>query len=598
MSQEKKLNKRRLIISISIAVVIIASAITSILVYYYYEPPNQEGVSLSYIDITQDSDFTVKYNFPGSGTVLTPYIIENYQLNYSDGTAISIKDTTKNFIIRNCTLHNCQTGIVIMNVAPSTANITNSTFIQNEYGLVILSSDYANITQSIFHNNINGIYLADVDGVIFSENVCSGIQSNAFRAEYSNLGHFNNNEFTDENSAEIEFCYNWQIRENLDVSFTFGYGSFHQYYDNVFMNNGNVSVSCDLFYIANNNFNGELNVVQFNTIDSLLCVGNNFTNGGFDFTTDIRDSDYSPFLFEGNYVDNKPAIVFMNQENVSIDNSTFGQIFCFNCTNVDISSGNYANAVSAIFCYDSENVTITNNQIRWDTTVFDNTNGIITYNCANMTLVNNTITNYGRGLASTFAGDVLIEENSFSENIIGISIYIYYDLIIQDNNITNNDEGIRIYDLAYSDPCVLLRNNCSFNNDIGIMLEHVEEAEIRDNVITNNYIGLMLNVERGNVSENEINDNYGIGIYLYQSEDCFIFENTMNGNGLGIFLNSAYYSTIFWNEIINSTDYGIHMNGVSNYNDVYSNNFINNSLLYPSHSQAYDDGLLKHMTMG
>ncbi|MHA1503447.1 MAG: hypothetical protein ACTSSB_16570 [Candidatus Heimdallarchaeota archaeon] len=118
MSQEKKLNKRRLIISISIAVVIIASAITSILVYYYYEPPNQEGVSLSYIDITQDSDFTVKYNFPGSGTVLTPYIIENYQLNYSDGTAISIKDTTKNFIIRNCTLHNCQTGIVIMNVAP------------------------------------------------------------------------------------------------------------------------------------------------------------------------------------------------------------------------------------------------------------------------------------------------------------------------------------------------------------------------------------------------------------------------------------------------------------------------------------------------
>ncbi len=83
------------------------------------------------IVILNDYDFSEKYSFPGSGTAEDPFLIENYLFDDPDTTAIVIKDTTKHFIIRNCSISKLGQPLFISNIGFNTGILINNTFIED-----------------------------------------------------------------------------------------------------------------------------------------------------------------------------------------------------------------------------------------------------------------------------------------------------------------------------------------------------------------------------------------------------------------------------------------------------------------------------------
>ncbi|UCG04186.1 MAG: right-handed parallel beta-helix repeat-containing protein [Candidatus Heimdallarchaeota archaeon] len=117
-----------------------------------FDPPYGSG-----IEIYSDTDF-LKYSSSGTGTKADPYILSNYYLT-EELIGFSIEDTTKHFVITNCTIEINHKGIHIENVAPGTANIRGNTLIDGDWpraGITIHSSPGVNIS-----NN----FISDTGGV-------------------------------------------------------------------------------------------------------------------------------------------------------------------------------------------------------------------------------------------------------------------------------------------------------------------------------------------------------------------------------------------------------------------------------------------------
>ncbi len=108
------------------------------------------------IEIKNDKDFK-KYKFPGNGSVSNPYLIENLSIIRAKKRGISISNTSKYFVIRNCTLgYNLFNGINIQYIKNGTAKIyDNVCFGHSAEGINIVSSDYLEVyNNTCFDNKI------------------------------------------------------------------------------------------------------------------------------------------------------------------------------------------------------------------------------------------------------------------------------------------------------------------------------------------------------------------------------------------------------------------------------------------------------------
>ncbi len=128
----------------------------------------------SAIWIDSDSDF-ITYSFPGSGTEIDPYIIENYEIISSSDHGIYINSTTNYFVIRNSYVDAEEYGIYVSNVADETAAVINNTCYNNDNDGISLhysgSSIVANNTCN--NNNVYGIKLWFSGSSTVSNNTCN-----------------------------------------------------------------------------------------------------------------------------------------------------------------------------------------------------------------------------------------------------------------------------------------------------------------------------------------------------------------------------------------------------------------------------------------
>ncbi|NPD88745.1 MAG: hypothetical protein HGN29_08465 [Asgard group archaeon] len=135
---------------------------------------NPIDFSSSSIQIESDQDF-IDLDFPGSGTESDPYVIENYQI-VGDGinSGIEISNTTKHFLIKNCTIKYGLNGMFIEDVAPGTAQILENNITKNgKMGIWIESTIEAHIAKNEFIENfITGIRLENCSGCTIEENIC------------------------------------------------------------------------------------------------------------------------------------------------------------------------------------------------------------------------------------------------------------------------------------------------------------------------------------------------------------------------------------------------------------------------------------------
>jgi len=164
--------------------------------------PELSGSNMS---IQNDQDL-IDLGFPGNGTALDPYRIENYTIISVYQTGLSISNTTKYILIQNCTIDAYWDGMSITRVAAGTIRVYNNSFVSNNrMGIFTAYAPEVFINDNYFYSNYLGIhYLSSPDVQITNNTFYEN--HNGVRVENNSTGGIiSDNEF-----------YNNSIGVNLD----------------------------------------------------------------------------------------------------------------------------------------------------------------------------------------------------------------------------------------------------------------------------------------------------------------------------------------------------------------------------------------------
>ena len=469
-------------------------------------------VSHASIIIDSDDDF-VTYGFPGTGIENDPYIIENFNITQSTIDGISISSTTNFFIIRNCYVSVLENhpyygiygiGISISNIVSNTARIINNTVEHCGFSGIHLdsTSDVLIANNTIINNNVRGLDVWDSTNAMIVNNTIS-----------------NNGYFISYNNHHCGFLL---------------YDSSAQITNNTFSNNRNCGLwllSSSATFLFNTFTNDGLNVIGAN-VES--CIDNTI-NG----------------MILGCYV---------NQDNLLLIDSIYGQLFLINCENSLISNQDLGNASIGLHCQGCQNITISDNRI--SNTIGE---GVLIEDSYNIKISNNTISNNG-------------EE--------GINLDYSNEVVITNNTIIAHDNDYGFYSRSSYD--VMITENLFNNNKGGLCLESSSSATIANNAINNNY-GYGIRVEYSyvvNISCNTINNNRYSGIDLRYSDFVTITLNTLNNNSLnGIEYRYSSNGIVTHNMLSENKNNGVILLS-SDKNILVLNSLIDNNL--EGSSQVYD----------
>ncbi|HUT81851.1 MAG TPA: right-handed parallel beta-helix repeat-containing protein [Candidatus Bathyarchaeia archaeon] len=206
--------------------------------------------SVGDIVIRSNNDFTLRYNFPGQGTELDPFRIENLTISSSKEYGIYISDTTKYFIINNCSISGVSRGIYIYNIADDTTKIENNTItldgVTSYTGIEINSTNNVTIVNNKIQGNNNertsyGLYVRYSDNFLTSKNNISSFNVGIYCNNFANLVITQNNVFYNTIGIQVHSITNILVVYN-NIMFNLEYGIYSEgttgtFHHNNFFNN-------------------------------------------------------------------------------------------------------------------------------------------------------------------------------------------------------------------------------------------------------------------------------------------------------------------------------------------------------------------------
>ena len=467
------------------------------------------------IHISNDGNFS-DYGFDGTGDIDQPYLIEGLSIITTDSFGIVVANTTKYFTVRNCYVDANYQGIYIIDIAEGTALITNNTCTDNIYsGIYIFLSSSINITSNICLNNkygiqldnspsnklINntltggdmGIYVSDSETVTSINNTCVNNRFGTY-FDKSNSALIDNNTYSDGGQTGISLIessfakvFNNKISDKETGIFSFqSYNTIiknNTCFDNdygmqltsssVTINNNTYSSNSYGLHLShsysntsqNKYFNNSYGIYLFASSSSKIN-NNTFFDCGL-FIQDYSVDDYVNYTIEYNSVNNKKLAYLINQDNLLITDTIYGQIFLVNCSKITVSNQDLSNT----------------------------TRGLDVLFCKEIALQNNTCSfNYIDGIHLSDSTDCILLNNSCNFNSKnGIYLYSTSGITHVSNNtcISNQEDGIHLYN---SDDVIFIQNNCSLNLNDGIDLSYSDSCLIYNNSLTANIAyGVFLN---------------------------------------------------------------------------------------------------------
>jgi len=298
---------KRVILFSSIAILVISAIIIPFIVLV--------GKKDKAIRIESDEDF-LKYNFPGSGTAVDPFIIENYEIETEEYSAIAISNVTKSFIVRNNQLRGSNYGMWIAVSTPDLAIITNNTFNLdiNIIGIQIYDTSGCQIINNTFRNTVCGI---------------AGwkLGSEDSRMEYNII---NNTFINISDSAVILVRINKAVIE------------------------GNVLISNEEYKEQN----GWKRGFSFYSSGNITLKNNNLSNMGVTIVNYELEA-YLSHIVEDNLINGKELGYFMNLKNETYNPTDFGELYFINCSFIQLENSfldNSSIGLSFAFCSNCSSV--------------------------------------------------------------------------------------------------------------------------------------------------------------------------------------------------------------------------------------------------
>ncbi|MBS3802280.1 MAG: right-handed parallel beta-helix repeat-containing protein [Candidatus Thermoplasmatota archaeon] len=208
-----------------------------------------------------------------------------------------------------------------------------------------------------------------------------------------------------------------------------------------------------------------------------------------------------------------------------------------------------------------------------DCIISNNNIGMYISNAGNVVIHNNEFMNNVKSVYSVVKNrDIYITDNSFSlkyDTSYGIYSQGYGRLIIKNNSFVSENDFYKFTCGIYSEVNTAIHSNSVKNFNIGIWLNYGEHL-IENNVIMNNdHVGLYASLCSVKAYNNSINKNGNYFINYYPD---------FKPGGIIINGSSEYYCTIRDNTFSDNSGYGVYIEGLMGFkNDVTHNSFFDNA---------------------
>ena len=208
----------------------------------------------------------------------------------------------------------------------------------------------------------------------------------------------------------------------------------------------------------------------------------------------------------------------------------------------------------------------------------------------NTNIIGNLVSSSGNGINLIGANNAIIKSNIVNSAVNGVFIQYSPYSSITDNTIANNNAnfGVGIY-MKSSNYCGV-QSNTVYNNRNGIHLENSNDNQIEFNTVysntvyqnnlnTGNGIALVTSSSNNEISNNLVYSNGNSGIALQGgSNGNTIDYNSVSNNGLmGIFIGASTLNTVTGNSISKNNANGISMYNSATYNLIVDNIIIENT---------------------
>lgn len=120
-----------------------------------------------------DNTSLISLGFPGEGTEESPFLIQNYEIDGTGGSAIAIYDTDLHVKIRNCLLSDSSWPSSVIHLENArNVTIENNRLVDSYVGVGLVSSNGVVIRNNTFQNHNTGIALEYSDNNVLLNNTC------------------------------------------------------------------------------------------------------------------------------------------------------------------------------------------------------------------------------------------------------------------------------------------------------------------------------------------------------------------------------------------------------------------------------------------
>jgi parallel beta-helix repeat protein len=495
------------------------------------------GTTPILIDSDAVFDSTALANgWEGGGNATHPYILEGHIIDKLgvDGSCISISDTTRHFIIRNC-------------------DLTGATNGWQDAGVFLFNVINGMISDNNLHHNEAGIWIDDCSDITVINNTMTG------------------------NDRAGMFLYNIGSNNFINNSID---GKIE-----MFSSGGNT-------FINNSITDGGLEVNGFGLVDfSQTEVTGNIVNGKPLVYLEGQSGGTVPTGAGQVILVDCDSVTVEDQ----VISSTIDGICVFHSPNVILTNntltGNY---LRGIYTHLSSNLEIFDNNCtantRWgmylgyatNAEVYDNFckdqvasllgAGIYVPYSNSPNVHNNTCTGNDVGIEMYSQSNYgLVADNNCSFNLNGISVYGGHGNTVRDNTLVGNSErGLRI--VASSSYDNMITQNYLFNNRWGVYLGSSQSNDVVDNHISAPSVGDSYGVEivsGGNhtVSSNKI-EFTAYAINLEDSGDNILNHNNLTNNGYSIYSVNTNRTEVHRNFLVDAWQTGLYLDSTTSDNNV------------------------------